>query len=350
MKLGLSSRHYLSVRCRATVQPCYRYIIPFFFDFVKTIFCRGGETLEKSCNICPRECKADRSAGEIGYCGCPSDAVVSHVSRHFFEEPPISGKNGSGTVFFGGCNLRCVFCQNRDISRSVEGKHLNADSLSELFLEIADSGVHNVNLVTPTPYAPVIAGALEKVKHRINVPIVYNTSSYEKAEVIDMLSGLVYIYLPDIKYFADELSVRYSNAPRYAEVAFSALERMLSQHPKFVLDENGILKKGVIVRHLCLPSASKDSINLLDRLSRYLDKYDFRLSLMSQYTPDFLGEISEKYKEINRRVTSLEYNRVLNAATSLGFDGYFQGREAASAKYTPNFDPIAFGEREIIEI
>ena len=306
--------------------------------------------MKKYCNICPRGCPVDRSAGEKGYCGCPFDAVVSHVSRHFYEEPPISGKNGSGTVFFGGCNLRCVFCQNREISRSVEGKQLNADSLSKLFLRIGESGVHNINLVTPTPYAHVIASALEKVKHRINVPIVYNTSSYENAETIDMLSGLVDIYLPDIKYFSDEISQRYSNAPDYSAVAFAALERMLSQQPKLVLDENGILKNGVIVRHLCLPSASKDSVKLLERLSGYLDKYDFRLSLMSQYTPDFLGELSTKYKEINRRITSLEYNRILNTALDLGFDGYFQGREAASAKYTPNFDPIAFGEREFTEI
>ena len=306
--------------------------------------------MNKTCNICPRRCSVDRSLGEIGYCGCPSDAVVSHVSRHFYEEPPISGVRGSGTVFFGGCNLKCVFCQNRDISRSVEGKHFCADSLSELFLRIEDSGVHNINLVTPTPYVHIIAKALERVKHRLSIPIVYNTSSYESVESVDMLSALVDIYLPDVKYFSDELSVRYSKAPNYSAVAFAALERMLTQQPEFVLDGEGILKNGVIVRHLCLPSASRDSVDLLNELSGYLDKYDFRLSLMSQYTPDFLCELSESYKEINRRVTSLEYNRVLNAAKSLGFDGYFQGREAASTKYTPEFDPIAFGESENIKI
>ena len=306
--------------------------------------------MEKICNICPRRCKVDRLLGEIGYCGCPADAVVSHVSRHLYEEPPISGSRGSGTVFFGGCNLRCVFCQNREISQAVAGKRLNAKGLSELLLQIDGSGVHNINLVTPTPYTQVIARALEKVKHRLHVPVVYNTSSYENAETVDMLSGLVDIYLPDIKYFSDELSVRYSNASGYAEVAFSALERMLSQQPNFVLDENGILARGTIVRHLCLPGASRDSVMLLERLSTYLEKYDFRISLMSQYTPSFLGELSTKYKEINRKITSLEYNRVLDRAHSLGFDGYFQGREAASSEYTPKFDPIAFGEREKIEI
>lgn len=306
--------------------------------------------MKNFCNICPRRCKIDRENGELGYCGCPSEAIVSHVSRHLYEEPPISGSRGSGTIFFGGCNMRCVFCQNRKISCAVEGKRLDAKGLSELFLKIADCGVHNINLVTPTPYAHVIARALEMVKHRLCVPVVYNTSSYESTETIDMLSGLVDIYLPDIKYFSDELSVRYSNAVGYADVAFCALERMLSQQPKFVLDENGILERGTVVRHLCLPGASRDSVMLIEGLSAYLEKYDFRISLMSQYTPAFLGELSARYKEINRKITSLEYKRVLDAAHTLGFDGYFQGREAASSEYTPNFDPIAFGEREIIEI
>lgn len=306
--------------------------------------------MEKYCNICPRSCRVDREAGEIGYCGCPDGVIVSHVARHFYEEPPISGACGSGTVFFGGCNMRCVFCQNRDISRNVEGKRLDADGLSELFLKIADSGVHNINLVTPTPYAPVIARALERVKTKLSVPVVYNTSSYENTETLRMLSGLVDVYLPDIKYFSDELSVRYSNAPSYAAVAFSALEEMLLQQPRVIIDESGIMRNGTVVRHLCLPNASKDSISLLEHLYGYLSTYDFKLSLMSQYTPTFLGERSSEYKEISRKVTSLEYNRVLNKAIALGFDGYFQGREAASSEYTPNFDPKAFGEREFIEI
>lgn len=300
------------------------------------------------CKICPRECRVDREKDERGFCGVGRDAVVSHVCKHFFEEPVISGRNGSGAVFFGGCNLRCVFCQNKDISRGVHGKTLDAVALSELFLKTEESGVHNINLVTPTPHVMVIVKALERIKDRLRIPIVYNTSLYETKETVRMLDGLVDIYLPDLKYADNEIALRYSLAPKYVESAFSALEEMLRQQPACVV-EDGIMKKGVIVRHLCLPSRSGDSLAVLERLSRYLDKYDLRLSLMSQYTPEFLDDPSA-FKEINRRITSLEYGRVSKKAIELGFEGYFQERTSACKDFTPDFDAECFGESERIDI
>ena len=191
--------------------------------------------MKKYCNICPRGCPVDRSAGEKGYCGCPFDVVVSHVSRHFYEEPPISGKNGSGTVFFGGCNLRCVFCQNREISRSVEGKQLNADSLSKHFLRIGESGVHNINLVTPTHFIGVLLPILERLKSsgELRIPIVYNSSGYERVESLRALDGLVDIYMPDFKYASGELAERYSAAPDYPEVAEAAIREMIRQRGRY---------------------------------------------------------------------------------------------------------------------
>ncbi len=299
------------------------------------------------CNICPRECSVDRAAGERGYCGAGSLATVSHVSRHFYEEPPISGTRGSGTVFFGGCNLRCVFCQNKVISGSVDGRDCDPEALAELFLEVADSGVENINLVTPTPHLETVIPALRIAKPRLKVPVVYNTSSYEKEEMIAELSGLVDVFLPDLKYFSDELSLRYSGAKEYFATAMRTIEKMLSLCPIFSLNEEGMLTSGVIVRHLVLPSHRKDSEALLEALSSLRERYDFRLSLMSQYTPEFLGEDSSRYREISRRVTSLEYNRVLEKAISLGFEGYFQGRDSAETKYTPGFDTKKFKEGKI---
>lgn len=301
------------------------------------------------CNICPRKCKIDRDLGERGFCGAGSVATVSHVCKHFYEEPPISGTLGSGAIFFSGCNLQCVFCQNRSISRHADGKELDEIALSELFLKVEESGVHNINLVTPTPHAHIIAKALARVKHKLSIPVVYNTSSYECVETIKMMDGLCDIYLPDIKYASEELAVKYSRAKDYPNAAFLALEEMLRQQPRYIT-EDGLLKRGVIVRHLCLPSCSRDSLALLDRLSEYLKDYDLRLSLMSQYTPDFLAEDKEKYKEIARRITGLEYDRVSKRAVELGFDGFFQERSSAVTSFTPKFDSESFKKSERIDI
>ncbi len=295
----------------------------------------GGHMPE--CKLCPRKCNTDRENGVLGYCGAGANASVAHVTKHFFEEPPISGNVGSGAIFFGGCNLGCVFCQNRDISTRNVGDVMSDKELSELILRVADSGVHNVNLVTPTPHVYAIARALERVKHLITVPVVYNTGAYETVDAIRMMDGLADVYLPDIKYASDKLAVRYSNALGYTENAFSALEEMLRQQGRYI-EENGLVKRGVIVRHLCLPSCSEDSRGVIDRLSAYLEKYDFRISLMSQYTPEFLGaEGKVRYKEISRRITTLEYNRLARLCEEYGFNGYFQERSSASKAYTPDF-------------
>jgi len=301
------------------------------------------------CNICPRRCRVDREKDERGFCGAGRDASVSHVCKHFYEEPPISGECGSGAVFFGGCNLSCVFCQNKEISRAAKGKSLDAYSLAELFLKVQESGVHNINLVTPTPHARVIAEALGIVRHRLTVPVVYNTGAYETVDTLKMMDGLVDVYLPDIKYANEEIALKYSGIRKYPETAFAALEEMLLQQGRCVI-EDGLIKKGVIVRHLCLPSLSRDSLSLIERLSCYLGKYDFMLSLMSQYTPDFLLGDAERFGEINRRITGLEYGRVSRRAVELGFEGFFQERCSASKSFTPKFDADGFGRSERIDI
>ena len=301
------------------------------------------------CNICPRNCRVDRDKNEYGFCRVGRDAVVSHVCKHFYEEPIISGIKGSGAVFFGGCNLSCVFCQNKSISRAAMGKAFDSDALAELFLKVEESGVCTLNLVTPTPHARIIASALEKIKHRLTLPVVYNTSAYESVDTLKMMNGLVDVYLPDIKYADESKALRYSRAENYPSVAFAALEEMLSQQPACIISD-GIIRKGVVVRHLCLPSSSRDSLAVVERLAGYLDRYDFKISLMSQYTPDFLGEYASEFKEINRKITGLEYDRVSKKVEELGFDGFFQERESACKRFTPEFDAEGFRKSERIEI
>ena len=287
------------------------------------------------CNICPRACGVDRER-RSGFCSSPEYAAVSRVSLHMWEEPPVSGERGSGTVFFSGCNLRCVFCQNKAISRgNSDAKLYDVDALAELFLSVEDMGAHNVNLVTPTHFTVQISKALEKIKPSLSIPVVYNSSGYELADSLKMLDGLVDVYLPDFKYASGELANKYSSAPNYPEIAREALTEMYRQVGAVRFDNDGTIKKGVIVRHLVLPSHRKDSIAVLDALSELLPIKDIRLSLMSQYTPEFAQD--SEYKELHRRVTSFEYNSVLDRALELGFDGYFQHRSSATASYTPAF-------------
>lgn len=241
---------------------------------------------------------------------------------------------GSGAIFFSGCTLKCVYCQNRDISRNPIGSKMTDSELADLFLKLQDMGAHNINLVTPTHFTNNIVRALDLVKHKLSIPIVYNTSGYEKVETLKRLSGYVDIYLPDFKYFDSYLSNKYSKAPNYFEVASSAVCEMYSQVGKYTEDETGILKKGMIIRHLVLPSCRKDSIKVLENLKNILPIDDIRLSLMSQFTPDF---VSEDYPELSRRVTTFEYNSVLSKAIELGFEGFFQDKDSAVTKYTPDF-------------
>lgn len=290
------------------------------------------------CFDCPRACGADRDGDARGFCGVTGKFKVSRIAPHYWEEPPISGKRGSGTVFFSGCNLRCVFCQNKSISHGGVGEVLTDGELEKRILTLIEKdNVHNINFVTPTHYTRRLASLLERLRPQIKVPIVWNTSAYESTDTLSMLDGIVDIYLPDFKYHSPELAKKYSSAEDYPSVAANALKVMYSQVGKVTFDSDGMMTRGMIVRHLVLPSCRKDSIALLRRLSELLPIEDIRLSLMSQYTPDFVDE-GCPYTELFRKVTTFEYNSVLSEAQSIGFVGYFQDKSSATAEYTPKFE------------
>ena len=288
--------------------------------------------MEKGCEACPRKCGAVRPAG---FCRVPDGYVVARAALHMYEEPPISGERGSGTVFFSGCNLGCVYCQNRDISRGGLGELVDEGRLEKMIFELEERGAHNINLVTPSHYFHRLAPFLERIKPRLTVPVVCNCGGYESVEALKRLCGLVDVYLPDFKYFSSELSARYSRASDYFSVASAAISEMHRQQPKLIYGDDGMLKKGLVVRHLVLPGCRKDSLRVLEELAKIVPKDSVLLSLMSQYTPDFVD--SEKYPELGRRVTTFEYESVKNKALELGFDGFFQSRASASAEYTPDF-------------
>lgn len=289
------------------------------------------------CIMCPRGCAVDREIGERGFCGASNEYMIGSADLHFWEEPCISGTRGSGAIFFSGCNLRCVFCQNRDISREVVGKKYSEDELIEKMLELQDRGAHNINLVTATPYSIFLAKTLKKAKNRgLNIPIVYNCGGYESIDSLRALDGLVDIYLPDFKCFDDKIARDYSSAPDYARIAGKALCEMYRQVGKLSLDENGIATRGLIVRHLVLPACREDSRAVLKYISEILPADEVTLSLMRQYTPDFADESAPK--NLKRRLTSFEYGEVLDYAISLGFDGFSQDKESAKRDFTPHFD------------
>lgn len=292
----------------------------------------------KDCTLCPRNCHVDRTAGQMGYCGQTSDIKAARAALHMWEEPCISGQTGSGTVFFSGCNMGCVFCQNFGISRGMTGKTVSSDRLLEIFLELQDKQACNINLVTPTHFVPQIAEALEKARvSGLTIPIVYNTGSYEKAETLKRLDGLVDIYLPDFKYFSSVLSKKYSFAEDYFVYACGALEEMVRQTGKAVFS-GPLLIKGVLVRHLVLPGCEEDSKEVL----RYLyETYgnDIYMSIMNQYTPVPQDRKAETYPELNRTVTGEEYDRVVDYAISLGVEnGYIQEGETCLESFIPDFD------------
>ncbi len=290
---------------------------------------------ENLCTLCPRRCSADRREA-VGVCGMTEDIVVSRAAPHRWEEPPISGTRGSGTVFFAGCNLRCVFCQNRTISHGRQGKAVTEDELIHIILQLQEKGVHNINLVTPTHYTDVLARTLGKVKPKLHIPVVWNSSGYESSERLQYLTGLVDIYLPDVKYASHDLAARYSAAPDYPDVVRGALTEMYRQAGGAVFDEQGIMQKGMIVRHLVLPGHRSDSAAVLRGVAELLPVADIRLSVMRQYTPDFA--MDTPYKNLHRRVTDFEYASVLAEAERLGYVGYMQGKDAADRAYTPDFD------------
>ncbi len=288
------------------------------------------------CYLCPRKCGADRAIGERGFCNEGDSVRIAKYSLHMWEEPPISGERGSGTVFFSGCSLRCEFCQNRSISRSdAKGENVSVSELISIMLQLEQMGAENINLVTPTHFADKIAKALEEIKSRLSIPVVYNSSGYENVQTLTMLDGLVDVYLPDFKYFSAELAAKYSHAPDYRECAERAITEMRRQVPTDVIDGRGIMQKGMIVRHLVLPSHRADSIMLLERLAQMLEPEKTLLSLMSQYTPEFA--VDSPYRELHRRITTFEYGSVLSVAERLGFAGFRQQKSSADQKFTPDF-------------
>ena len=289
------------------------------------------------CQMCPRKCGADRANGEAGYCGVGATVRIARAALHMWEEPVISGTRGSGTIFFAGCNLRCVFCQNYEVSHGGKGRELTTRELGERMLALQQQGAHNINLVTPTHYASQIIETLRRIRSKLYIPVVYNCGGYESVETIDALKGLVDVYMPDMKYFSPQLSREYSGAEDYFEVARAALIRMVEQVGKPQLSEKGMLTRGVLVRHLVLPGCRKDSIALLGALSEAVGTQDILLSLMSQYTPEFVPDDCP-YDNLKRRITSLEYESVVSEMQRLGFDGFIQSRTSATPDYTPKFE------------
>ncbi|MCH5209142.1 MAG: radical SAM protein [Oscillospiraceae bacterium] len=304
-----------------------------------------------TCRLCPRKCGADRVT-TLGFCQMGEKITAARASLHFWEEPcisGISGKRGSGTVFFSGCVMKCVYCQNFEISAESFGEEITTDRLSEIFLKLQEQGALNINLVNPTHFVPQMIRSLKAAKaHGLKIPVVYNSGGYERVETLKALNGLVDIYLPDVKYFDDELALRLSDAPDYFNTAINAVSEMVRQTGKPVFEETDgegkILLKGTIVRHLVLPDCYKDSINVINRVAERF-RGEILFSLMSQYTPFGLVKTDENYKKMNRRITTFEYQKALDAVIDAGLEGYAQEKSSAREEYTPSFDLTGINQR-----
>ena len=292
------------------------------------------------CNICPRGCGADRASGDLGVCNAPEELFVAKAMLHTWEEPCISGEGGAGTVFFAGCNLHCVYCQNKDISGGACGSHMTSEELEAAIFDLASRGAECIELVTPTHYTVTLSRLLRRIKPRLDIPVVWNCGGYESVEALRLLEGLVDVYMPDFKYFDASVAEAYSSAPDYFERASRALGEMIRQVGMPRLDGKGRMVGGVLVRHLVLPGHRDDSCEILKHVASGYGADSVLLSLMSQYTPDFYIESGcpGGYKNLSRRVTSFEYDSVMRLALELGFDGYFQRISSADRKYTPEFN------------
>ena len=316
----------------------------------------------EKCRLCPRECGVNRYE-RTGFCGCPAQIRAARAALHFWEEPCISGKGGSGAVFFSGCTLHCVFCQNAEISQNVErrqnaedsqiiethrepderianasgfGLEISTERLMEIFAELEAQGAENINLVTATQYLPQVAEALARTKKDRHIPVVYNCGGYEKVESLKRLEGLVDIWLPDFKYADPARAGRYSMAVDYPETALAAIREMVRQTGSAVFDAEGHMKRGVIVRHLVMPGGRKDSVEAVRLLAKYFSPEEIRVSILRQFTPT---PGCAAYPELNRRVTSFEYESVIEEVIRLGFsDGYMQEKSSAKEEYIPPFD------------
>lgn len=290
----------------------------------------------EKCLLCPRKCGINRRTGQTGVCGVSSEIRVARAALHYWEEPCISGKRGSGAVFFSGCSLHCVFCQNREISDGKAGKVISKERLSDIFMELADKGANNINLVTPGQYIPDIVWAVNDAKSRgMKLPIIYNTSGYENVTELKLLEGIVDVYLPDFKYMDSTLSARYSRAKDYPSVAKQALSEMVRQQPDVVIDDaTGLIQKGVIVRQLLLPGHVNDAKAVLKYLYDTYHDHVY-ISMMSQFTPIALKD----YPEINRTVTRREYERLVDYALEIGItNAFIQEGDVAKDSFIPAFD------------
>ena len=290
----------------------------------------------KNCILCPRECRINREDGKRGYCGMDSRIYAARAALHMWEEPCISGEKGSGAVFFSGCGLRCIFCQNREIAIGKSGKEISVEKLGEIFLNLEKQGAANINLVTGAHYVPQIIEALEIAKGKgLSVPIIYNSSGYEKVETLKLLEGYVNVYLPDFKYMEVSLAEDFSNAPDYLERAKAAIEEMVRQTGNCVFNEDGYIEKGTIVRHLILPGHTVNSKKVLEYLHSTYGNEIF-ISIMNQYTPVYE---QKKYTELNRKVTEREYKKVLDYALEIGLEnGFWQTGDTAKESFIPAFD------------
>ena len=295
------------------------------------------DDLMSDCTLCPRQCHVDRRAGKIGFCGQTDQIRAARAALHFWEEPCISGGCGSGAVFFSGCSLQCTYCQNRSIALGKTGRPITLQRLTDIFLELQEKGAANINLVTAGHFLPQIAYSLELAKQKgLQIPVVYNTGSYEEPASLRMLEGLVNIYLPDLKYHSPESAEKYSHAPDYFEKAIAAIAEMFRQVGKPVFDrKTGLMKSGLIVRHLLLPNHSGDSKHVL----RYLHdtyKNDIYVSIMNQFTPLEDARLPE---ELNRRITEAEYEKILSFSERIGIEqGFYQEGHTAEESFIPTFD------------
>ena len=289
----------------------------------------------EECMLCPHNCKVNRIEGKVGRCRAGKDVKLALASVHNFEEPCISGENGSGTLFFSGCNLSCVFCQNYKISHEGSGKEISIEDLADEMLKLEKKKVHNINIVTGFMFVPQIIEAIKIAKQKgFNLPIVYNTSGFESIETLKLLEGYVDIYLPDFKYFYDELGEEYSKVNNYFNVAIEAIKEMIRQRPENKFNENGIMEKGVIIRHLVLPNHIRNSKRVLKYIKDTFGKETY-ISVMAQYFP---SNKANEYEKINRKLTEEEWNDILDYIDILGFEnGFLQELEDDEEKYVPNF-------------
>ena len=293
----------------------------------------AGMDILKHCTLCPRRCNTDRTKSP-GFCGETDKVRIARADLHLWEEPCLVGEHGAGTVFFSGCSLKCCFCQNYEISALGKGFEVTTRELGDIFLKLRDMGAANIDLVSPTHFVPQIYSALDMVKDSLKIPVVYNCGGYEQVQTLKMLEGRVSIFLPDLKYYNSALSQKYSAAADYFPAAINAIKEMVRIAGKPVFDPNGVMQRGVIVRHLVLPGQRHDSMRLLDELASAFDTDQILISIMSQFVPVYKACA---HKELSRRTSTFEYNSVVDHAVKLGFEGFFQQRSSANTHFIPEF-------------